>query len=131
MPDRLLLDTMLGKLATYLRMCGYDAAHALDEEVESDAVLLESRDVADQLGELADAGLRPRPGRNGGLAVFRLRPALLAGQPPGRRGRDARRPVARRGPSDGSSGATNVEGDGDPAFGRVRNADVPAPSREG
>ena len=26
----LLLDVMLGKLATYLRMCGYDAAYALD-----------------------------------------------------------------------------------------------------
>ena len=30
MPDRLLLDAMLGKLATYLRMCGYDAAYVLD-----------------------------------------------------------------------------------------------------
>lgn len=28
--DRLLLDTMCGKLATYLRMCGFDAAYALD-----------------------------------------------------------------------------------------------------
>ena len=30
MTDRLLLDAMLGKLATYLRMCGYDAAYVLD-----------------------------------------------------------------------------------------------------
>ena len=30
MDDRLLLDAMLGKLATYLRMCGYDAAYVLD-----------------------------------------------------------------------------------------------------
>ena len=30
MPDRLLLDSMLGTLATYLRMCGYDAAYVLD-----------------------------------------------------------------------------------------------------
>ena len=30
MPDRLLLDAMLGKLASYLRMCGYDAAYVLD-----------------------------------------------------------------------------------------------------
>jgi uncharacterized protein with PIN domain len=30
MPERLLLDAMLGKLATYLRMCGYDAAYVLD-----------------------------------------------------------------------------------------------------
>ncbi len=83
MPHRILLDTMLGKLATYLRMCGYDAAYALDEGIEdddevlalaasdgrtvltrdrelaaraSDAVLLASREVEDQLGELADAG---------------------------------------------------------------------------
>ncbi|MFW6382904.1 MAG: Mut7-C RNAse domain-containing protein, partial [Haloferacaceae archaeon] len=25
-----MLDAMLGKLATYLRMCGYDAAYVLD-----------------------------------------------------------------------------------------------------
>ncbi|GGJ04690.1 hypothetical protein GCM10008995_13160 [Halobellus salinus] len=30
MDHRLLLDAMLGKLATYLRMCGYDAAYVLD-----------------------------------------------------------------------------------------------------
>jgi uncharacterized protein with PIN domain len=29
--DRLLLDAMLGKLATYLRLCGYDAAYVLDD----------------------------------------------------------------------------------------------------
>ncbi len=83
MSDRLLLDTMLGKLATYLRMCGYDTAYALDEEAEADdallelateegrrlltrdralaarapdAILLESRDVEDQLRELAGVG---------------------------------------------------------------------------
>ena len=92
MPDRLLLDTMCGKLATYLRMCGYDAAYALDADAgesldsieapaddelldrvareyrrlltrdrqlagrASDAVLLESKVVEDQLAELADAG---------------------------------------------------------------------------
>ncbi|WP_158057599.1 Mut7-C RNAse domain-containing protein [Halorussus halophilus] len=33
----LLLDVMLGKLATYLRMCGYDAAYALDCEPRSDS----------------------------------------------------------------------------------------------
>ncbi|MEF8780250.1 MAG: DUF5615 family PIN-like protein [Haloferacaceae archaeon] len=37
---RLLLDAMLGKLATYLRMCGYDAAYALDRGVEDDDELL-------------------------------------------------------------------------------------------
>ncbi|MFC6904180.1 Mut7-C RNAse domain-containing protein [Halalkalicoccus tibetensis] len=84
-PDgtRLLLDAMLGKLATYLRMCGYDAAYALDRGVEADealrtlageegrllltrdtdladrtadAVLLEARDVGTQLAELRDVG---------------------------------------------------------------------------
>ena len=36
----LLLDTMLGKLATYLRMCGYDAAYAAERRVESDDEVL-------------------------------------------------------------------------------------------
>ena len=40
-----LLDVMCGKLATYLRLCGYDAAYALDREVEAD----------DRLRELAAA----------------------------------------------------------------------------
>ncbi len=80
---RLLLDAMLGSLATYLRMCGYDAAYALDRGVEADdrlaalaraegrtlltrdaalaarvadSVLLEERDVTDQLRELRAAG---------------------------------------------------------------------------
>ncbi len=82
-PDRLLLDVMLGKLARYLRMCGYDAAYALDRDEEaddrllamartegrtlvtrdrglanrmSDSVLLTARDIEDQLRELRDAG---------------------------------------------------------------------------
>jgi hypothetical protein len=80
---RLLLDVMLGKLATYLRMCGYDAAYALDRDVEADerllalattedrrlvtrdrqlarradeSVLLREREVTDQLRELREAG---------------------------------------------------------------------------
>ncbi|WP_135826560.1 Mut7-C RNAse domain-containing protein [Halorussus ruber] len=78
----LLLDAMVGKLATYLRMCGFDAAYALDRGIEADDALLDlareedrllvtrdaelasradglliySRDVTDQLRELADAG---------------------------------------------------------------------------
>ena len=79
----LLLDVMVGKLATYLRMCGYDAAYALDRGVETDdellawadreerllvtrnvelagrtdrSLLLRSLDVADQLSELVAAG---------------------------------------------------------------------------
>ena len=82
--DRLLLDVMLGKLAVHLRMCGYDAAYALDRDVEADdrlqaiateeartlltrdeqfaartpgALLLTTRDVEDQLWELEDAGV--------------------------------------------------------------------------
>ena len=79
----LVLDAMLGKLATYLRMCGYDTAYALDRDAETDddllalvetegrrlvtrdvalarqvpdAVLLTERDVTDQLRELSAAG---------------------------------------------------------------------------
>ncbi|WP_324758622.1 Mut7-C RNAse domain-containing protein [Haloarcula montana] len=81
--DPLVLDAMLGTLATYLRMCGYDAAYALDRDAEAnadllalahtearrlvtrdadlaraapDSVLLTERAVDDQLRELADAG---------------------------------------------------------------------------
>jgi uncharacterized protein with PIN domain len=79
----LLLDAMLGKLSTYLRMCGYDAAYAIDRDVEANdallelaetegrivvtrdeslarradgAILLVEREVTDQLRELVDAG---------------------------------------------------------------------------
>ncbi|NHN47425.1 hypothetical protein G9464_07430 [Halostella sp. JP-L12] len=80
----LLLDVMCGGIRSQLRMCGHDAAYALDRGVEDDdrllavageegrtlvtrdaalarraddAVLLEATDPADQLGELADAGI--------------------------------------------------------------------------
>ncbi len=43
-PPRVLVDVMCGSLATYLRMCGYDAAYALDRDVEAD----------DQLRQLAE-----------------------------------------------------------------------------
>jgi len=83
MTPRVLCDAMCGKLATYLRMCGYDAAYALDRGVEADdrllsiavdedrtlitrdrelaaraddALLLTERDVLDQLREVAEAG---------------------------------------------------------------------------
>ena len=79
----LLLDVMLGTLAVYLRMAGYDAAYAGDRGVEDDdrllalaeaegrllvsrdrslvaradaGLLLVERDVADQLEELRAAG---------------------------------------------------------------------------
>lgn len=81
---RLLLDAMLGKLATYLRMCGHDVAYALDRGVESDdrlltlageedrllvtrdvdlasraddAVLLDGKNVESQLRQVRDAGI--------------------------------------------------------------------------
>ncbi|ESS11608.1 MAG: hypothetical protein A07HR60_01665 [uncultured archaeon A07HR60] len=81
---RLLLDAMLGKLARYLRMCGYDAAYALDRGVEADAqllqlarqearvlvtrnrrlaeradrsILVESKQILDQLRELRETSL--------------------------------------------------------------------------
>lgn len=79
----LLLDAMLGKLSTYLRMCGYDAAYALDRGIEADprlrdlarredrtlvtrdvelgrttddSLVLRTRDIEDQLVELLEAG---------------------------------------------------------------------------
>ena len=79
-----LLDVMCGRLATYLRMCGYDTVYALDRGEEADdrlldiaraegrtlltrdvqlaeraerSVLLTERDPHDQLRELAAAGL--------------------------------------------------------------------------
>jgi hypothetical protein len=82
--DRLLLDAMLGKLATYLRMCGYDTAYVLDDGPDpgdeavleraraegrtlvtrdeqlagraDDGVLVTARAVTDQLDEFAAAG---------------------------------------------------------------------------
>jgi hypothetical protein len=80
---RVYLDVMLGRLATLLRMAGWDAAYALDRGVEADdailgqattedrllltrdrqlvdraldALLLTSRDTEDQLAELREAG---------------------------------------------------------------------------
>lgn len=83
--DGLLLDLMLGKLAVYLRMCGWDAAYAGDRGLEADevihrvataedrvvvtrdrelarqatrGVLLESREVVDQVAELRSLGMQ-------------------------------------------------------------------------
>ncbi|MFW5973978.1 MAG: Mut7-C RNAse domain-containing protein, partial [Natrialbaceae archaeon] len=82
--ERLLLDVMLGKLTTYLRMCGYDAAYAHDVGLETDeairerahsegrtlltrdrrlaagtddALLLESKEIEGQLAECAHAAI--------------------------------------------------------------------------
>lgn len=81
---RLLADAMLGSLARVCRMCGHDTAYCLDRGVEADDdvlalaeregrllltrdrqlarrapenLLLESKDVDDQLAELAAAGI--------------------------------------------------------------------------
>jgi hypothetical protein len=81
---RLLLDVMCGTLTVYLRMCGHDAAYALDRAIEDDdrlralarheqrvlvtrdrdlaartdnALLVESHDVTEQLRELAASGV--------------------------------------------------------------------------
>ncbi len=80
---RLLLDVMCGGLVSYLRMCNYDTVYAGDRGIDADddllalaraekrtlltrdvqlasraddAVLLESREVEDQLRELAASG---------------------------------------------------------------------------
>jgi len=84
MAQRFLLDVMLGKLVTYLRMCGYDTLYAQEEMIEADdviseraastgrtlvtrdrelarqtdnAILLTSREIENQLAELHDHGI--------------------------------------------------------------------------
>jgi uncharacterized protein with PIN domain len=56
----LLLDVMLGKLATYLRMCGYDTAYALDRGVEADGRLRELARSEGRLLVTRDAQLARR-----------------------------------------------------------------------
>ena len=58
-----LLDVMLGTLTRYLRMCGYDAAYALDREIEADERILslaaaEGRAVVTRDRELAARATR-------------------------------------------------------------------------
>ena len=93
---RLLIDVMCGGVVSYLRMCGHDAVYAGDRDLEADgdlltvataedrtiltrdvdlarradeSILLESRDVEDQLAELAatniDLTLSDEPERCG------------------------------------------------------------------
>ena len=57
--ERFLLDVMLGSLTSYLRMCGHDAAYALDRGVEADDRLVriaadENRTLLTRDRELAD-----------------------------------------------------------------------------
>jgi len=85
---QLLLDAMVGRLRSYLRICGHDTLYALDEGLESDgaireraaidgrtlvtrdqelaartddAILLESKELEKQLAELAGAGVSLEP----------------------------------------------------------------------
>ncbi len=82
--DRLLCDVMLGKLAVYLRLCGFDAAYAVDRGIEADdriaetarqerrrlctrdvelagrvpnSILLVEREIDGQLAELRETGV--------------------------------------------------------------------------
>jgi len=82
--DRFVADAMLGKLVTYMRMAGYDILYAPDEDAvdddevarledetgrvlvtrdaelaeSTDGLLVESKQVEEQLRELTDEGLR-------------------------------------------------------------------------
>lgn len=75
-PDdtRLLLDVMLGKLATYLRMCGYDAAYAMDGDGTDPG--------DDQLLARANAERRVLLTRDVSLARRADQNVLLAGRTP-------------------------------------------------
>lgn len=107
---RLLLDAMLGKLATYLRICGYDAAYALDRGVEADDRLLsiardEGRRLVTRDVELAarapDAVRLDAKGIEGQLAELRAAGfALSPADPPVRCG--------------ACNGRLEAVGDGDP-----------------
>ncbi|VTT87379.1 putative protein [Halorubrum sp. DM2] len=55
-----LLDVMCGKLATYLRICGYDAAYALDRGIEADDRLLSLAAAEDRVLITRDRDLADR-----------------------------------------------------------------------
>ncbi|MFK8212298.1 Mut7-C RNAse domain-containing protein [Haloferax volcanii] len=81
----LLLDVMLGNLATYLRMCGYDAEYALDGggAGESDGGRDPRTDPGDdELLARADAEGRVLLTRDVRLAERAPRSVLLAGREP-------------------------------------------------
>jgi hypothetical protein len=46
--DAFFLDVMLGKLAVYLRLAGYDTAYAGDRDIEADDRILELADAEDR-----------------------------------------------------------------------------------
>lgn len=76
-----LCDVMLGSLVTYLRMCGYDAAYALDRGIEDDDRLLElareerrtlltrDRRLAARASNAEDTDTDGPPARSGGLLL--------------------------------------------------------------
>ncbi len=55
--DRLLLDVMLGKLAVYLRLCGFDTAYAGDRGIEDDERIAETAKREDRRLCTRDVGL--------------------------------------------------------------------------
>lgn len=59
-----LADAMCGKLATYLRICGYDAAYALDRGVEADDRLLSLAAAEDRTPITRDRELAARADRS-------------------------------------------------------------------
>ena len=67
---RFLLDVMCGRLATYLRMCGYDAAYALDRGVEADDEVLALARDEDRILVTRDEGLAAR--REGSILLGSL-----------------------------------------------------------
>ena len=58
--EPLVLDAMLGKLATYLRMCGYDTAYGLDRDAEADEALLALAETEGRRVVTRDEGLASR-----------------------------------------------------------------------
>ncbi|MUW14973.1 hypothetical protein GJ633_10070 [Halorubrum sp. CBA1125] len=65
MSSPVLIDAMCGTLATYLRMCGYDAAYALDRGVEADDRLLSIAAAEDRTLITRDRELAARAERGG------------------------------------------------------------------
>ncbi|MFC7324814.1 Mut7-C RNAse domain-containing protein [Halorubrum rutilum] len=111
MAPRVLCDAMCGKLATYLRMCGHDAAYALDRGVEADDRLLSIAAEEDRTLITRDRELAARAADRDPAAVLlterdvldQLREVAAAGLPvelaaePTRCG-DCNGPVERIGP---------------------------------
>lgn len=58
--ERFVCDAMLGRLTTYLRMCGYDVAYAPDRGVEADDAIVALADDEDRVILTRDADLAAR-----------------------------------------------------------------------